>query len=319
MTSENKGDGSSSPIDISIGKEIDRSLGDIISALMKPAATEVGSLLGDSIGLLTDRIRRKRQMNAEIGLSEVRKKLETAHIDMDTLAPPKEEEIHLLVHGLSLTDDESVRHLWTGLFAKILDPGSSVSAERSFLSALDTLSPMDAKIIDFLASIIRADSEIKRKSQEFRPRNFQSLTKDEAAQLDALTTELTSLRKSLTQSIQERASLFGIDNLSGQDWSDNLLRQGLIERIPNGPLRAESTAQFRSFNQREMQAIVDGLSRQVETLRATISRASSKPERLLGRRNLLGHQLQLEVQLTNFGRRFAAACGLLDPTSKIGP
>lgn len=315
MTSEDNGDGRNSPIDISIGKEIDRSLGDIISALLKPAATEVGSLLGDSIGLLTDRIRRKRQLNAELGLSEVRKKLEAAHVDMDTLVPPKEEEIYLLVNGLSLTEDESVRHLWAGLFAKILEPGSTISAERSFLSVLGSLSPMDAKIIDFLASIIRADSEIRRKSQEFRPRNFQSLTKDEAAQLDVLNAELTSLRKSLIQEMQERASLFGIDKLSGQDWSDNLLRQGLIERIPNGPLRAESTARFRSFNQREMQAIVDGLSRQVETLKATISRASSKPERILGKRNL-GHQLQLEVQFTNFGRRFAAACGLLDSTPK---
>ncbi len=148
-------------VNVSVGKEIDRSIGDLITSLLKPTATELGNPMGDYIGLASDKIRRKRETNASLGMAEVRKKLAAADVSPEEIAPPKEEDLHLLLTGISLTDDPGIRVLWAGIFTNALDQKVGEAPSRAYLRVLQTLSPLDAKIIDFLAFAIRTDAELK--------------------------------------------------------------------------------------------------------------------------------------------------------------
>lgn len=202
MVGDDKGEGNGTGL--SIGKEIDRSLAEIITSLLKPGATEVGNLLGDTIGLAADRMRWKRQLNAHIGLGEVRKKLEAANVDMKDITPPKEEELHLLISGLSLSDDENVRDMWAGLFAKALEPNSQVSAERPFISVLQSLSPMDAKVIDFLAFAARTDEDLQRNAKKIIPKDFAKVTAEEKEIIKKHQTENVGRLRAAIKLIEDR-------------------------------------------------------------------------------------------------------------------
>ena len=144
MTSDGS-DGPKTSIDASVGKETDAALGDVIRGLLQKPSEAVGDLVADGIGILGDWVRRKRELNAKLGMEEVRRRLDADGVDMKDITPPKEEELHLLMNGMSLADDQNVRDMWAGLFAKALEPNSETVAERPFISVLDSLSPLDAK------------------------------------------------------------------------------------------------------------------------------------------------------------------------------
>lgn len=148
-------------VKVSVGKEIDKSVGGVLTALLKPGATEIGNLIGDGIGMLADIVNAKRKQNAQDGLESVREKLESADIDLKDVTPPKAEELHLLINGLSLADDANVRDLWAGLFAKAIDPSTPITAERAYLSVLQSLSPRDAQLIDLIGFAARLEKEVR--------------------------------------------------------------------------------------------------------------------------------------------------------------
>jgi hypothetical protein len=307
MAKEEETGGSS--LENSLGKEIGAALGDIIRGLLKKPAEEAGNLIADGIGILGDRVRRKRENNAQLGMEEVRKKLEADGVDMKDITPPEEEELHLLVNGMSLAGDETVRDMWAGLFAKAIEPDSGIIAERHFISVLESLSPMDAKIIDFLAFTIKTDRDLRRKAQDFRPKDIANITPEEVNKMDALRSTNANLQNEAIQSIIDKAAEYGINSLSVGGWSDNLVRQGVIERVPMGPSYRENV-RVDSFDRRGLATIVNHLNRQVESIHTTAARNSSPPERVIGKAPF-GHQVQLEIQFTRFGRRLAEACGLI--------
>ncbi len=303
-------------LNASIGKEIDAALGDVVRGLLVKPAEAVGDLTSDAIGILGDRIKRKRQLNARIGLEEVYKKLEENNVDLNEIAPPKEEELHLLINGLSLSDDETVRDMWTGLFAKALEPDSDVTAERPFISVLQSLSPHDAKIIDFLAFVIRADKKLRTESEHFRPKNLQKITKEEAEKIE-LTKEINlKKRKEIIESIQEKANEYGIYNLSGNNWSENLLRLGIIERLQMQRPH-QNQYQIRSLDEKELFRAIDHLARSVNFLDESTRRNMTPPDEVLSKHRSqhstlgFGPSIQLEVKLSSFGTRLATACGLI--------
>ena len=49
-------------IGVSVGKEIDAALGDVIRGLLKRPAEEAGTLLAEGIGILGDRVKRKARI-----------------------------------------------------------------------------------------------------------------------------------------------------------------------------------------------------------------------------------------------------------------
>lgn len=307
MASEDSG-GPKSSVEVSVGKEIDAALGDVIRGLLKRPSEALGDIVADGIGILGDRVKRKRELNAKLGMEEVRKRLDADGVDLKDITPPKEEELHLLMNGMSLAGDESVRDLWAGLFAKVLEPNSKITAERPFISVLESLSPVDAKVIDLLTFIERTDSELRNKVKRFVPKDFKNITPEEDEQARKIQKENTELQEQAISSILKKAEEYGLSKSITQDWAENLMRQGIIERTPVHQI-AKSTFAPTIRDERDLGPIIGELSNALREMQEIAKRQALLPDRLFSR-GPFGPQLNLEVQLTNFGRRFASACGL---------
>lgn len=285
---------------ISLGKEIDAALGDVIRGLLKKPVEEAGNLIADSIGILGDKVRRKREINAQLGMEEVRKKLEADGVDMKDITPPKEEELHLLINGMSLAGDETVRDMWAGLFAKALEPNSRVTAERPFISVLESLSPTDAKIIDFLAFVERRERTFKVDMHEALSPKSMILHPSKEAQKH---------REAAWLEIRQKRDGYGLGELTDGGWGDNLFRQGLIEELPSPAPRLPQMPPT-AFGRGATDAAIKALQQGLHLVAKSTGAGHSRPQAFVDR-GPFGNQHKISVRLTNFGRSFAEACGLL--------
>lgn len=82
-----------------MGKEIDAAIGDVLRGLLNKPAAEVGSLMADGIGILGDRIRKKRLLNAQNGLEQTSELLKAKNVLLKDVTPPSEEDFHVLLEG----------------------------------------------------------------------------------------------------------------------------------------------------------------------------------------------------------------------------
>jgi hypothetical protein len=303
-------------VDVAVGKELDRGLADILRALFLPPAAELGNLLGDAIGLATDRIRRKREMNAELGMREVHKRLDQAGVSLDDIVPPKEEDLHLLLTGLSLTDDRYVRKLWAGLFANALGPDSGVSVDRPYLSVLQSLSPMDAKIIDFLAFALQTDLDLKMAPRAAMPKDFQNPTEEEREEMKEFQKRAAQRTREGIEAINAKALENGLDTIAGNAWADNLLRQGVLQRAPV-QVPYVGDLQLRSLDERGLMQLVQNMAQKIHIMEELAKHGDAAPKKLFAN-NAFNGPINLEVVLTPFGLRLAHACGLItDPDASI--
>ncbi|RMC62424.1 Abi-alpha family protein [Sinorhizobium meliloti] len=309
MTEDRGSGGNKTQFTITIGKKIDAALGDALRGLLLKPATALGDLTSDALGILGDRIKMRRELNLRLGMEEVRRKLETNNVDIDHIASPKEEELHLLLAGMSLAGDADLRSLWAGLFAKVLEPSSDITAERPFLSVLESLSPLDAKVIDFLAFGMRTDDELRAASRSFMPKDPTKVTPEEKAVIDQIRESNAELRENAIKRIKDKAHDHGLTAHLASGWPDNLARQGVIERTP---LRQPHVGNLRidQLDERGIIRAFDHLNRQLGNLEQFSRRSASKPATLFSKPGL-GDQIVLEIQLSGFGKRFAEACGLL--------
>lgn len=305
MTEENgSSDITIKSLNVSIlGKETDKVLADALRQLLRKPAEEAGSLIGDWIGIAGDRIKLKRELNAKRGIELVREKLELGNVDMKDITPPKEEEVYLLMNGLSLTDDDRVREMWAGLFAKALEPDSDVTVERPFLSVLESLSPTDAKIIHFLAYATKELEAVAKKEKHGGPIFWAANDPEIAAELQR--------RSKVIEDIEEQVGVLSLPPLKGGDWTDNLMRQGVIE-IPTKNVTYWQGAELASMEESDLTKALDEINEKVRDIEETASRKRAKPDELYRViRYAGGADFQFQVQLSSFGRRLAEACGLL--------
>lgn len=298
-----------SSLDIRIGKEIDAAIGDLIRGLLKKPFEAVGDLAADGIGILGDRVQQKRKLNAQLGLEEVRRQLDANGVEMKDITPPKEEDIHLLISGISLSGDEGVRRMWAGLFAKALEPNSNITAERPFISVLESLSPFDAKVIDLLAFIERTDAELKSKSKQFKPDNWVKITPEEQEKLREANKTNIDLQKEAVSVVLQKAESYGLMEEFETGFVDNLMRLSIVERAPIQQFSHLSAIDLQFRDERDMRRVIVDLVRNLREAENFSQRQASPPKRIITQdpRSL---QLVLEVKLTAFGQRFASACGL---------
>lgn len=309
MASDGSG-GPKSSLNVSIGKEIDAALGDVIRGLLKRPSEVVGDLIADSFGILGDRVKRKRELNAKLGIEEVRKRLDADGVDVKDITPPKEEELHLLMNGMSLADDETVRALWAGLFAKALKPESKTTAERPFISILESLSPLDAKVVDLLAFIQKTEAELRAKAERFAPKDVMNVTLQEKEIAREVLKNNAEQQKLAVSSILQKAKEYGLAENIVPNWADNLMRQGVIERTPVHQFARPYTFARTIRDERDVAKSIGEVHAALLAMQEVSNRQASSPKHLFSR-NPFEHQLNLEVQFTAFGRRFAFACGLI--------
>lgn len=292
--------------DVGIGKGIDAALGDVVRGLLLKPAEAVGDIFADSIGIVGDRVRRKRELNAKLGMEEVRAKLDAEGVDIKDITPPREEELHLLLNGISLAGEESVRQMWVGLFARALKPDAETDVERPYISILESLSPMDAKIIDLLASIKRTEADLKADIDKLGPIDFTSTTPE----TKEVHNKYAELQKQAVAVIQEKAEEYGLAKIGSPSWAENLMRQGVIERTAVHRFQGLSVFGPRIHDERDLARTLGELHEGIRETQELAKRQASPPERIFSK-HALGPQLILEVQFTAFGKRFAEACGVL--------
>lgn len=306
-------------VSVSLGAEIDKALGDVIRGLLQKPADAVGTILGDGLGIMADKVRLKRERNLQLCLDETRKQLEAKQVDLKDITPPDEEDLHVVLNGVSLAKDDTIRGLWAGLLTSALDPSSQQSVERSITSVIEALTPVDAKIISFLVFAERED-------QTCQSRNFKNLrvlqrnpqgksapeTPEEKQEREDADHEYRSIQVYHAQRVVALAKAYEINYppdpfAKDQDWHLNLSRLGVIE-----PTEAKGLSRFgRIRTSADDVATIQTLNAIAETIDNLAKQIRSSDERPYLLQDGNWH-VTIGIKLTPFGRKFASACGLFD-------
>ncbi|HHV70498.1 MAG TPA: hypothetical protein GXX48_23155 [Ochrobactrum intermedium] len=288
---------------LEIGKEIDRTIAEVVGELLKPSARELGSLFGDSIGLLSDRIRVKRQINTERALEVARRQLDEKGVGLDEIAAPPGEDIHLMLNGMSLNDDTQINDLWAGLFAQALDPKSVTTERRAYIRALETFSALDARIVDFIAYFEKQKSMLSQKIRKFNPKDWSNITPEESNLIENNRIHNDALLSHMAKALQSKAGEFGLLSLP-IGWSDNLVRQSIIE--PN--LQTTSMTSLFRPNVRDIDDLVKTIGKIAQKIDEgdRIRKVEVSPPD-----SIFFHESALVYKFTKFGTRFANECGIL--------
>lgn len=304
---------SKSSLDVSVGKEIDAALGDVIRGLLRKPAEEVGSLLADSIGILGDRVKRKRHLNAQLGLEDTRAILESKGVQLRDITPPDEEDLQILFDGMSLAKDEKLRRLWSGLLATALDPNEASSVERPFTTAIASMSPADARIVEFTAFVTKTNREIDldaKRAAGLEKKGW--LTSGDAERIEkqrlAMTERLTAFRETTLKMERD----FQLQEIVGrEDWSDNLVRLGVIRAKAHNYRPSAFSSQVRSIglDGNHLDEIIKFVEQRIEEAEALA--LDGLQIDYLVRHEESKQRIILGVELTRFGEKLCAGCGLL--------
>lgn len=306
MADDNK-DGNSTKL--SLGPNTDAAIADVLRGLLQRPATEIGNLFSDAIGILADKMQKKRAANMQLGLPETMGILESRGIDVKDITPPPEEELYLLLEGMSLSGDAGVRKLWSGLFATALDPTTDATAERSFISVLQSLSPVDVKILDFIAFIVRSDLELSGSLSKPVFKEMRRPTPEEVAQADEVHRLNRERADKFVEMINEKGEEYNLQSTLDTGWSSNLMRQGLIVRTSKQNF-SEIFPSMRFGNERDAAQAYNYINQQLSQLNRFAKESGAEPSTLYTEGPVQG-RIVLEVQFSPFGRKLVEACGLL--------
>lgn len=293
------------------GKETDKSLADILRAALYPGAEEFGLLLKDTIGLAGDRIRQKRQQNVALGMSETRQKLDAHQVEMKDITPPDEEELHMVIEGMSLAKTDELRNMWAGMLAKALDPASDITIERPFVTTLESLSDQDVKVIHMIAVIERSFDDLRISQEQFKPNDSKNLTDDEHEESLAVNIRNRDRHDATVAALFEKAESYGIAGSLGKVWSENLFRLGLVELHIEIRGRNDLSG-LSNLHRADPQRAVQALGEVFTNMKKLEELKELRPNYFIRKGRFTGAPLEQSVIFTPFGRRFAHACGLFD-------
>lgn len=312
MAGDTKDEGGAS-LNVSVSKEIDAALGDVIRGLLKKPAEEAGNLLADGIGILGDRVRRKRLLNIHLGLENTRTILKAKSVELKDITPPSEEELHVVLDGMSVSGDEHVRKLWSGLLASALSPEGNQNIDRPISSAIASLSPADAMVIEFAAFVTKENRAIQQDAE--RAAGVESKRFKTYGDISRVKEAREAMGERLTVFIEHAAQMekeFELPKVSAQpDWSDNLARLGIIRPRPDEYSPASSPPSIRGIE-------VDGrdFSEIIKYVESRIDEAEGLALEgleieFLSRLDPQEHRIWLGFELTRFGEKLCNACSLL--------
>ena len=122
--------------------------------------------------------------------------------------------------------------------------------------------------------------------------------------------EYAALQKTAVSKICEKAKEYNLLELGGTPgWSESLMRLSIIERTsPHGFGQIPAFAPT-IHDERDITNFLTGLYQKFSDMEKISLRQAAPPERIFSQHKL-GSQLNLEAQLTAFGKRFASACGV---------
>jgi len=87
-------------------------------------------------------------------------------------------------------------------------------------------------VIDLLAFIESTDRALRENAKQFNPKDFNKLTPVEREQANAIQQENMASQHEAVAAIRQKADSYGLGADILPNWTDNLMRQGVIEKIP---------------------------------------------------------------------------------------
>lgn len=295
-------------VTVTVGKAIDAALGDALRALLTKPAQELGIMLGDSLGILGDKIKIKRLANVQKGFSELAKKLEQKRIEIGGVIPPSEEDLHVLIEGISLSEDDVVRNLWTGLFAEALNPNNNTTVQRAYTSVLQSMSAQDARILALLSFAEMKERQLRSLVVKPEVQDWSSLTDSEKTALEQAAERNQKFRQETIQQILDRADDWHLLGELTDGGALNLHRVGMVEQIP---ARFHSFPTSKDIARGNIERVLDQQSAWIENYIKEQEKKSSPPAQIV-KSAIGGAGVEFRIRLTQFGRELAAACGLLE-------
>lgn len=129
------------------GKAVDagRGLGSFISEFIKQPLTE-------QVGIWTDNLRYRRWSNQMALKRKAEAKLAELGYDVPLSDPPMSVLVPLL-EAASLAEDEGLHERWVNLLLNFSNAASGVKVQRSFVSVLAALEPLDAHALQVIYSV----------------------------------------------------------------------------------------------------------------------------------------------------------------------
>jgi hypothetical protein len=306
-------------VSVTLGTEIDKAVGNALQGLLQKPFDAIGTIIGDGLGIIADKVSQKRQKNLQLGMEETRKQLESKTVDLKDITPPDEEDLQVVLNGMSLAKDDEVRRLWAGLLATALNPVGAQAIDRPTTSVIEALTPQDARIISLLVFAELEDRICTNKTSGLIiaiQRNIKikmnSETPEQKLQRENARKEITKIQSHHTQRIVSLAKLYGIHHLSDRntkdnDWHLNLYRLGIIEPTESSTASPFGGIRFRGQD-RETAELASILSERIDDLAKKIRTADDTFYLLVDG----SWHIRIGTKLTPFGRKFAKACGLFD-------
>lgn len=299
-------------VNVEVGKETDHAIGDVIRSLLIRPAAELGDLVSNYIGILGDQVKRKREINARLALDDTRKLLESREIKLLDITPPAEEELHTVLNGMSLSGDEHIRNLWSGLLANALDPQSGYSIERPTTAVIEALSPGDARVVEFGAAVTQRNASIQMEAYKRAGVTIKSYrTIGDGMKIEAARLEMAEEIASFAALASDMADGLHLPALAqSEGWADNLVRLGLIKvkefsKPQDRPPRPEGN----DVDARDLAEVIQYFAKQLDDVGAKVGEAIEP--KFLFRVDERSKAVILGFEFTRFGHKFCSACGLL--------
>jgi len=298
-------------LSIDIGKKIDSALGDVIRSLLLRPAEATGNLFANSIGIIGDQIQRKREENTRKALEQVRTNLESKGVELKDITPPAEEDVHIVLNGMSLTSDEVTMKIWSGLLSSSLDPKSNTKISRPIASLIGSLTPLDARIIDLAAFILRSSERIEREARKIAGlEDVKYLTIGQASKISEI--KNNELKLDIDIFFEKADQLFEKYDLESLEpnWADNLIRLGLIHALefekysPQVPSRINLDLS-RPIPGKLFDAIYSDVHDIVEHSKREVEIS------FLMKKNRRENYIRLGFEFTRFGEEFCRSCDIL--------
>ncbi|MCW8843342.1 MAG: DUF4393 domain-containing protein [Rhodobacteraceae bacterium] len=304
------------------GKETDAALAEIVRGALGKPTSAVGDLVESGVGILHDHVRIFRMANTADGVLKVKRKLEAKGINAHDAQRISEGNFYELLDGMSRTDDAGLQDMWSQLIAEAMDPKTSTKADRSFTSVLNQMTPMDAKVLNFIgfaeAALRQAEGEHRRKGNavlQKRGSADEMMKKAQELSRDGM--------KSANMTMSEMGRYISEHGLETDDVIDsvvNLVRLGVIAESL-APVSGPSLHAPRGNSSRDIQHMAQQMQRELERFGELERKRQSpveEPKKLFEYFSPLQlglpaeeveHWVRVNYVFTQFGLRLGRGCG----------
>lgn len=291
------------------GEKLDQAAAELLKTALNLPAIETSNALADVIGIFGDRIKVYRAERRVTILHAAHGRLAEKGLSLDQTKPMLEGQVYDMIEGMGSAHTEELADMWAGLMANAMDPSMRVSADKTFTSVLQSLSPNDARLINFMAAVEKQTALEHKIHQEIIREYSSSMTEEERCEL---TRRREKLEKEMLPKKLELISLYKVMSIEDIQTNKltlrNLARLDLIESNEVRQLPLHQTVARRREDQ-ELLKVISELKKQINAMQGEYATKSFGSKKIASLRE---HQFLMYGRLTEFGREFVAACGLWD-------